>query len=304
MANPLYDALFGAHSENSEAFLILPDGKEISYKSFVAMAAGYASAITDLGLVAGDRLAIQVEKSPQALALIAGCIQAGIVFVPLNTGYTGDEMAYFVENSGAKLLVCDGARADALASIDVLIETMNADGSGSFAAKAKAATGFETVARSGGDLAAFLHTSGTTGRSKGAMLSQDNLLSNARTLVREWRFDRSDVLLHALPIFHAHGLFVATNVMLLVGGKMIFLPKFDLDQMIDLMPQATSLMGVPTFYTRLLNDARFTRDVAHHMRLFVSGSAPLLSETHVQFEERTGHRILERYGMTETSMNT
>ncbi|MBT8455749.1 MAG: AMP-binding protein, partial [Alphaproteobacteria bacterium] len=154
------------------------------------------------------------------------------------------------------------------------------------------------------DLAAFLYTSGTTGRSKGAMLMQNNLLSNARTLVDYWRFTDTDVLLHALPIFHTHGLFVATNVTLIAGGSMIYLPKFDIDRMIALLPRSTTMMGVPTFYTRLLDDPRFTRDLTKHMRLFVSGSAPLLSETHVTFEERTGHRILERYGMTETNMNT
>ena len=304
MANPLYDALFGCHANNAETFLILPDGQEMSYRAFVAQAAGFAQAITDLGLVAGDRLAIQVEKSPQALALIAVCIQAGVVFLPLNTGYTVDELRYFIENSGAKLVVCDAAKSGQIETIGVPVATLNADGTGSLSEQAKDIDHFETVARSGSDLAAFLYTSGTTGRSKGAMLSQDNLLSNAQTLVQEWRFDGSDVLLHGLPIFHTHGLFVATNVMLLVGGKMIFMPKFDLDQMIDLMPKATSLMGVPTFYTRLLGDTRFDRELTRHMRLFVSGSAPLLAETHVQFQERTGHRILERYGMTETNMNT
>jgi malonyl-CoA/methylmalonyl-CoA synthetase len=154
------------------------------------------------------------------------------------------------------------------------------------------------------DLAAFLYTSGTTGRSKGAMLTQDNLLSNARTLAEYWRFTAGDVLLHALPIFHTHGLFVATNITLLPERSMIFLPKFDLDAVIGLMPQATAMMGVPTFYTRLLDDPRFTADLTAHMRLFVSGSAPLLAETHTAFEARTGHRILERYGMTETNMNT
>ena len=166
------------------------------------------------------------------------------------------------------------------------------------------AEAFDTVPRDADDLAAFLYTSGTTGRSKGAMLTQANLLSNAQTLADYWRFTDSDVLLHALPIFHTHGLFVASNVTLIAGGSMIFLPKFDLDQMIGHLPQATTMMGVPTFYTRLLDDPRLTAELTAHMRLFVSGSAPLLAETHVRFEERTGHRILERYGMTETNMNT
>jgi malonyl-CoA/methylmalonyl-CoA synthetase len=273
------------------------------------MAARDAGLLTDFGLVPGDRVAVQIEKSPQALAVYAACAQAGLVFLPLNTAYTADEVSYFVENSGAGILLGDDTKKHALAPIaercNARLETLNADGSGSFPDKAAAfPRTFDTVSRDESDLAAFLYTSGTTGRSKGAMLSQGNLLSNARVLLSEWRFTSDDVLLHALPIFHTHGLFVATNIILLSGGQMIFLPKFDLDQMIAELPRATSLMGVPTFYTRLLSDARFTKDLAQHMRLFVSGSAPLLAETHVQFEDRTGHRILERYGMTETNMNT
>ena len=182
---------------------------------------------------------------------------------------------------------------------------MDALGSGSFAQKAAPQpTEFSTVPRKAEDLAAFLYTSGTTGRSKGAMLTQNNLLSNAEVLTDHWAFTATDVLLHALPIFHTHGLFVATNIALLSGCKILFLPKFDREAIIALLPQATSMMGVPTFYTRLLDDPRFDRDLTGHMRLFISGSAPLLAETHKLFEERSGHRILERYGMTETNMST
>ncbi|MCE8548397.1 malonyl-CoA synthase [Ruegeria pomeroyi] len=309
MANPLYDRLFGIHAGQKTPFLHLPDGRVLSHTTFLAQAARLAHAATNLGLKPGDRVAAQVEKSVEALALYAACAQAGLIFLPLNTAYTADELSYFIDNSGAALIVCDGRSRDMLAPIakglGARIETLNADGSGSLTERAAAMPErFDTVAREGGDLAAFLYTSGTTGRSKGAMLTQDNLLSNAETLAREWRFTADDVLLHALPIFHTHGLFVATNIALITGGSMIFLPKFDLDQIIAQMPRATAMMGVPTFYTRLLGDARFTRELAQHMRLFVSGSAPLLAETHVAFEERTGHRILERYGMTETNMNT
>ena len=186
-----------------------------------------------------------------------------------------------------------------------VLETLDQDRGGSLAERAdRQSAEFETVARNGDDLAAFLYTSGTTGRSKGAMLTQENLLSNAQTLAELWQFTAQDVLLHALPIFHTHGLFVAVNVTLAAGGSMIFLPKFDLDFLLENMHRATAMMGVPTFYTRLLEDPRFTRDRTQHMRVFISGSAPLLAETHVQFEDRTGHRILERYGMTETNMNT
>ena len=309
MANPLYDTLFGQHLGSMATFLHLPDGQSLTYDDFLQLAAQYAGAFTDMGLVAGDRVGVQIEKSPQALAVYAACTQAGLVFLPLNTAYTADEVTYFVENSGAGIVLGDETKRSALAPIarscGAQLETLNADGSGSFAGKAHAfPTTFNTVTRNIDDLAAFLYTSGTTGRSKGAMLTQGNLLSNAQTLQEEWRFTATDVLLHALPIFHTHGLFVATNITLLSGSSMIFMPKFDLDQIIADLPRATTMMGVPTFYTRLLGDARFTKDVATHMRLFVSGSAPLLAETHVQFEQRTGHCILERYGMTETNMNT
>ena len=212
-------------------------------------------------------------------------------------------------NATPGLLLADGKKAAALTSVaqahGARLMVLNDDGSGDFADLVdEQSDAFTPVKRGADDLAAFLYTSGTTGRSKGAMLTHGNLLSNAEVLTAHWRFTDRDVLLHALPIFHTHGLFVATNVSLMAGSAMIFLPGLNMDDMIRLMPRATSMMGVPTFYTRLLDDARFTRDLAAHMRLFVSGSAPLLAETHVQFEDRTGHRILERYGMTETNMNT
>ena len=309
MANPLYDNLFQRNAGRTDVFLHLPDGAAITYRGFLGTTARIAHALTEAGLATGYRVAAQVEKSPEALALYAACVQAGLVFLPLNTAYTVEELSYFIENSGARLVVCDAGREEALAPIvarlGAELDTLNGDGSGSLTDRAKdmPAT-FPTVPRSADDLAAFLYTSGTTGRSKGAMLTQRNLLSNAETLVDYWRFTGGDVLLHALPIFHTHGLFVATNITLIAGGSMIFLPKFDIDKVIALLPKATAMMGVPTFYTRLLDDDRFTRDLVAHMRLFVSGSAPLLAETHIRFEERTGHRILERYGMTETNMNT
>ncbi|EBA10586.1 malonate--CoA ligase [Roseobacter sp. CCS2] len=309
MANPLYDTLFGQHKGKTTPFLELADGTIISHNAFLELAAQYAHVFAQLGVRPGDRVAVQVAKSPQALAVYAACVQAGIVFLPLNTAYTADEVSYFVENSGARVVLCDERRSEALAPVakaaGAVLETMNTDGRGSFATQAKLMSPeFKTADRSEDDLAAFLYTSGTTGRSKGAMLTQGNLLSNSKTLANEWAFTSDDVLLHALPIFHTHGLFVATNISLLAGSKIFFMPKFDLDVIIDRMPTATTMMGVPTFYTRLLEDARFTKKLAQDMRLFVSGSAPLLAETHVQFEERTGHRILERYGMTETNMNT
>ena len=309
MPNPLYDTLFARHAGQQTPFLYLPNGSTLTHAAFLGMAARFAHALTESGLAPGDRLAAQVQKSPEALALYAACVQAGIVFLPLNTGYTADELTYFIENSGARMVVCDAAQKALLAPIaaaqGAALETLDADGSGSLTDRAsRHPETYPTAARDETDLAAFLYTSGTTGRSKGAMLTQDNLLSNAQVLAEVWQFSDRDVLLHALPIFHTHGLFVATNIVLLTGGAMLFHPKFDLDAMIADLPRATTMMGVPTFYTRLLDDPRFDRALVAHMRLFVSGSAPLLAETHVQFEGRTGHRILERYGMTETNMNT
>ena len=309
MSNPLYDTLFGQHQGQTTPFLYLEDGTTISHDDYLKQAAQFAHLFTALGMQPGDRVAVQIAKSPEAMAVYAACVQAGLVFLPLNTAYTADEVSYFVKDSGARLVLCDASRAEGLgpvaAASEAQLETLNADGSGSFTARAATLpTLFDTVERSADDLAAFLYTSGTTGRSKGAMLTQENLLSNCQALTQEWRFTSQDVLLHALPIFHTHGLFVATNISLLAGGALLFIPKFDVEVIMDLMPRATTMMGVPTFYTRLLDSPRFTKDLAQHMRLFVSGSAPLLAETHVQFENRTGHRILERYGMTETNMNT
>ncbi len=307
MTNKLHDALFAPHGESAKPFLISPDGETISYRDFAKNVGRIANVLVDAGVQPGDRVAVQAEKSATALALYAACVRAGAVFLPLNTAYTPAELDYFIGDAEPSVIVCGDGNEAALKAIagSAVVMTLNGDESGTLAEAATSQSSeFDTVARDGSDLAAILYTSGTTGRSKGAMLTQDNLLSNAATLVDYWCFSASDVLLHALPIYHTHGLFVATNVMLLAGGSMIFLPKFDLDAIITNLPGVTSMMGVPTFYTRLLSDPRFTRELASRMRLFVSGSAPLLAETHIEFEARTGHRILERYGMTETNMNT
>jgi len=307
MSNPLFDALFGRHLKNPAPFLILPDGNVIGYCAFLDTAARIASSLDELGVKPGDRVAVQAEKAPDFLALYAATTMTGSIFLPLNTAYTAEELAYFLEDSGAKLFVCDGTKLPSLMSVADAARTriIALSGEGSLvAAAANKRQRSKAVERSEDDLAAILYTSGTTGRSKGAMLSQRNLLSNALTLKVYWQFHDSDVLLHALPVFHTHGLFVATNVTLAAGAAMIFLPKFEPDAVFKHFPQATVMMGVPTFYTRLLGDTRLTRENVGHLRLFVSGSAPLLAETHVDFHARTGHRILERYGMTETNMNT
>ncbi len=309
MTNVLFDALFAPLSGRETAFLILPDGHEMTGDAFFRLVARQAYALRAAGVVPGDRVAVQVAKSPEALAVYAATVGLGAVFLPLNTAYTPEEVEYFLGNATPRVFLCDPVRQAALAPVAARhgagLITLGATGGGELAELAAGKPdSFAPVARGADDLAAILYTSGTTGRSKGAMLSHGNLLSNAQVLAALWQFTDRDVLLHALPIFHTHGLFVASNISLLTGGAMIFLPGFDADQVIGLLPRATAIMGVPTFYTRLLDDVRFDRALTCHMRLFVSGSAPLLAETHREFQARTGHRILERYGMTETNMNT
>ena len=311
MANPLFDALFAPLQARAPALLVLPDHSEITGRAFHTLIARDASLLHALGVKPGDRIAAQIAKSPQALALYGASVALGAVFLPLNPAYTDAEVAYFLNDATPKILVCDAARKDGLANCtpaDCRVLTLNADGTGSLTGAASdaitAAPRLTLASRGPDDLAALLYTSGTTGRSKGAMLTQNNLLSNAQTLADLWQFTPADTLLHALPMFHTHGLFVATSVALLTGAQIIFLPNFHPDTVLYHLPRATAMMGVPTFYTRLLEDPRFTRQACAHMRLFISGSAPLLAGTHRAFEARTGQKILERYGMTETNMPT
>ena len=291
-------------------FLERPDGSTLSYADLLDLSARVAQVLQDLGVKPGDRVAAQVEKSAEALMLYLGCLRAGAVYLPLNTAYTVGEIRYFLGDAEPALFVCrpelEGQMAELGRELGVAhVLTLGEQGDGSLWARVAAAVAADVdVPRAEDDLAAFLYTSGTTGRSKGAMLSHGNLASNAATLRDAWRFTADDRLLHALPIFHTHGLFVATNITLMAGGSLICLPRFDLADMMRLLPKATTMMGVPTFYTRLLSRPDFTRQLVAHMRLFVSGSAPLSAETHKEFKERTGHAILERYGMTETNMNT
>lgn len=307
MANVLFDALLAGRQSGNGNLFVSPGSASVSDSDFFLLSAQIAGVLQRAGVKPGDRVAVQVPKSIQALAVYLACIQTGAVFLPLNTAYTEDEVRYFVDDAGPVVLIMDLAhkdRGERLIGAGQLF-TMTADGKGSLLEKAADSTPCEAVAaRAGNDLAAILYTSGTTGRSKGAMLSHANLLSNAQTLQTVWQFTSDDVLLHALPIFHTHGLFVACNLMFLCGGQMIFQPGFSVDSVLQALPQSSVMMGVPTFYTRLLADEQFTEASARHMRLFISGSAPLLAETHQAFETRTGKRILERYGMTETNMNT
>ena len=308
MPNHLVSGLFGA-TELDRRLVETAEGQGLTYGGFVGLAGRFANALVSRGVGPGDRVAVQVEKSVAALALYIGCVRAGAVFLPLNTAYTRAELDYFVADAEPRLLVVDPARRASLADLAdspgaPRVETLDAAGAGSLAeAAAACAPAFDDVSRAPDDLAAILYTSGTTGRSKGAMLTHANLLSNALTLVEAWRFTRDDVLLHALPIFHTHGLFVATNTVLAAGAAMLFLPRFDAATVVRHLPRSTTLMGVPTFYVRLLAESGLA-DAVRDVRLFTSGSAPLLPETHEAFTRLTGHAILERYGMTETNMNT
>jgi malonyl-CoA/methylmalonyl-CoA synthetase len=285
MAN-LYDLLAaGFPADPSRPAFLLSDGSAVSYAELEAGAAQIAGHLVASGVAPGDRVGLQAEKSVEAVMLYLAVLKAGAVFLPLNSAYTRAEVEYFVSDAEPRVFVTDaqGFRAEADAADDPLVEA---------------------VARDDADLAALIYTSGTTGRSKGAMLSHGALAANAKALHEIWGFSPDDVLLHALPIFHVHGLFVALHCAFLSGAPMVWLPKFDDAQMIAGLSRSTVMMGVPTFYTRLLANPQFSRGRAEHMRLFISGSAPLLESTFADFEDRTGMRILERYGMSEAVIIT
>ncbi len=294
----LFETAFD-HAGGSPA-LIRPGSEDMSYAALGAVVARYAGALSTLGVAPGDRVLVQVAKTPQAVALYLACLKTGAVYTPINTAYTPPEVEFFLEDAAPAVFVA-GTEVETRTRTLVL----DADGEGSFAAlAADAPPVHRTVPRADDDIAALVYTSGTTGRSKGAMLTHGNLTSNARVLSDYWGWRVDDVLLHALPIFHVHGLFVALHCAFLAGTPVIFLPRFDADALLRELPRATVLMGVPTFYSRLLRHADFDAALCRNMRLFISGSAPLTERTFAAFERRTGMRILERYGMSETLMNT
>jgi malonyl-CoA/methylmalonyl-CoA synthetase len=274
-----------------------------------SITARFGNCLRALGVTKGDRVAAQVAKSPEAVFLYLACLRTGAVFLPLNTAYTLPELDYFFGDAEPSVVVCDPDRAASVAALPSThgrpVLTLDAEGRGSLTDLAlDQSEDLPPVACAPDDLAALLYTSGTTGRSKGAMLTHQNLASNALTLREAWGFSSDDVLLHALPIYHTHGLFVAINTVLLASARMIFLSRFEPAALIEALPRASVMMGVPTHYVRLLARDDFSADACRHTRLFISGSAPLLDETFRAFEARTGQRILERYGMTETGMNT
>ena len=310
MTNHLFELIRSRLPAFDKMLMETPEGRILTYGAALDASGRIANLLVKTGVKPGDRVAAQVEKSPEAILLYLACIRAGAVFLPLNTAYAKAELEYFMGDAEPRVVVCDPARRIDIESATAQLKTvtrftLDAAGEGSLTDHAgKAEPGFTDIARAPDDLAAILYTSGTTGRSKGAMLTHDNLASNALTLVDYWQFTETDVLLHALPVYHTHGLFVAVNTILLAGGSMLFLGKFDPGTMFRLLPRATTMMGVPTFYTRMLDDPRLNAESARHMRLFISGSAPLLAETHRGWQTRSGHAILERYGMTETNMST
>ena len=290
--------------------LVTDSGDEWRYADMESESARLAGFLAAAGAVPGDRISVQTAKTPQALCLYLACLRGGFVFHPLNTGYRAGELEYFLADAEPAVAVCDSGNLDVIGPLVKQLSiprlfTLDGDGSGTLVEQSRdTGDGPVIVHRDRNDMAALLYSSGTTGKPKGIVLTHNNLYANTRTLVQAWGFTERDILLHALPIYHVHGLFVALGCVLLSGAAMRWLPAFDAGKVIDLLPRCTAMMGVPTYYTRLLASEGFTHETAAHMRLFISGSAPLPAETFHAFEDRTGQRILERYGMTETNMNT
>ena len=287
-------------------FLETDDGKTHLRADLARESARFARLLIEAGAVRGDRVAVQVEKSPASLFLYLGCLRAGLVYLPLNTAYQRSELTYFLQDAQPRIVVCKPESLDLMRELSAAatrVLTLDGEGRGSLPdAAAALPSEFVTVDSAPDDVAVILYTSGTTGRSKGAMVTHRNLLSNARALIDCWGFSERDVLLHALPVFHIHGLFVANHCALLSGARVLWHRKFDPALVLRDLPRATVMMGVPTFYTRLLAQPQFDREVCRNMRLFISGSAPLLLETFKDFRARSGQTILERYGMSEAGM--
>ncbi|MEZ5572917.1 MAG: AMP-binding protein [Halioglobus sp.] len=304
-------AAYSRHFPPPETELLTTEaGASYTYADAESYSAQVANYLIASGLCKGDRVTAQVEKSADVLWLYLGVIRAGMVFHPLNPAYTDAELQYFLQDASPSMLICDSSRAESLGALckqagTAHLLTLDMDGSGTFMqAVRNCSIQFETVPTAADDLAALVYSSGTTGRPKGIMLSHKNLVENITVLVDIWGFVRTDRLLHALPMFHVHGLFVAIGCVLASGSRMHLLQSFQVGAVMENLPHCTVMMGVPTYYTRLLAEPLFTAKCCEHMRLFISGSAPLRAETFVAFEQRTGHSILERYGMTETGMNT
>ena len=307
MSDNFFSLIEAAHRCYPDRVIIeTEDGSQYRGRDLMASSGRYATVLAQLGVGRGDRVVVQAEKSVQSLFFYLGCLRAGVVYVPLNTAYRLGELTYFLGDARPKLVIGPPQSKEDMESLtDATVLTLNEKGEGSLLdALATVSSEAPVVAVAANDIAVIIYTSGTTGRSKGAMITHRNLSSNARILVDYWAFSDRDVLLHALPIFHIHGLFVATHTALVSGAKILWQRKFDPKTVIAELSRCSVLMGVPTFYTRLLAEPSFTRDAVRNMRLFISGSAPLLLDTFSEFEARTGQRILERYGMSEAGMIT
>jgi len=306
MPNANLYALFASRFPSDRSAPFLEHARGItSFAQLDDQSARIAAVLKSSGAAKGDRIIVQVDKSPEAVMLYLACLRAGLTFIPLNPAYTIAEVAYFIKDADPRIVVCSPQMEPEISALCTTTLTLDGAGNGSLIKQMNtAAANPEVTQCTGDDLAAILYTSGTTGRSKGAMLTHDNLASNALVLHQYWQWQPGDVLLHALPIFHVHGLFVALHCALMNASKVIFYDTFNIDNIIAALPDTTVLMGVPTFYTRLLDTAGFTAETCKNMRLFISGSAPLLPETFADFQHRSGHTILERYGMTEAGMIT
>ena len=303
-SNFLNDNLFSVYA-NSNKIFIETESQKYSFKEFDDLVNKIANLLIASDLSEGDRVLVKLEKSIFSFALYIASIRAGGIFVPVNNDYTASEIDYFIENSIPYIFISNDESIKKVQNRNLKTFSLNSDMSGTFLENIKTQnTSFVPIKRKKNDVASILYTSGTTGRSKGAMLSHNNLFSNTRELLKIWKFNENDVLLHALPIYHIHGLFVACNLCLISGAKIHFIQKFQTEKVIEYLPKSTVMMGVPTFYTRLLESKKLNSQITENIRVFISGSAPLLSETHKEFEKVTGHKILERYGMTETNMNT
>ena len=303
----LFSALRAGFPGDLDSTAVDAQGALYTWRDLERGSAMLANWLARLDLPAGSRVAVHTEKSVESLVLYLAVLRAGLVYLPLNPAYHAAELEHFIEDAAPAVMVCASKHFGWVSQLafqrDVRwVFTLNDDRTGSLLDRAaQMPDTHQPVERAASDLAAILYTSGTTGRSKGAMLSHGNLLSNAQTLKDFWAWQPDDVLLHALPIFHVHGLFVALNGALLNGSSMIWFDRFDAAAVARRLPEATLFMGVPTLYTRLLHEPELD---CSHLRLCISGSAPLLLETWTQWQARTGHLILERYGMSETLMLT
>ena len=306
----LYNSYKEGFKNNLEGQFLYDDkGLNVTYRELDSETAKLANGLKELGLSEGDRVTVQVDKCIEMVYLYLACVRSNIIFHPLNPAYKEKELSYFLDDAKPSLFISNEETISSISdlslehSIDHLF-VLNNDGSGNFSDISTSEDNYITVACSDDDIAALLYSSGTTGKPKGIMLSHGNISSNAESLVKAWGFQESDCLLHALPIYHVHGLFVALGCVFMTGAKLKWLESFDADVVLKSIPECTVMMGVPTYYTRLLKRDLLDSKLTEGIRLFISGSAPLLEETFNEFNQRTNHQILERYGMTETNMNT